>query len=672
MLRHTKDGGAGAWWHLALLLAALCAPAHASVKILSLTPAVQAPQPIGTTVVWTVTATDSNIGPLTFRFNVTPPGGPFTLARDFNAGTFSSGVWTSLPFTWTPIAKDGVYQVQVVIKDFTSGETVSQKAQFQVTPLVSGSTPVAVSTANPLVALFSAPSCAAGSFMRVAFHPQSGSKPATVTNYVPCHPPATMNFEIAGMYPSTTYNMYSQTATGSTLVNGPTVTFTTGALPSGIPFPGFGAVVPPGGQDDGAASVLLLSPVTLLDNPKTNLPAVATDLSRRLLWYYYPGTADHFQLTTRPLPSGYFFSIQNDTAWNPASVTGQVLRQIDLAGNIVRETNTGAIQEQLLALGAADAKACNSIPVPAPVGAACLGAFHHEAIQTLPNGQIAVLVVIEKIFQSGTQGDTSGLPVDIVGDMIVVLNNSWQVVWYFDSFLDGGSGQLDVNRPAVLGETCVNGQAGCPPLFLLGNGIAPLAKDWLHANSLYYQPQDGSIIWSLRHQDWLVKVDYGNGSGTKNILWRMGSGGDFAFNNIYNDPWPWFSHQHEAGVENNGAGPLTLFDNGNTRVSPSGLGSGNSRGMALTVNETPPLQVTPVLSVDLGVYSLAMGSAQSLSNGNYFYLASIVALAKGNASYSIEILPTAGTDTGTQVFNMESAEAYRAWRMPSLYKPPTI
>jgi hypothetical protein len=37
----------------------------------------------------------------------------------------------------------------------------------------------------------------------------------------------------------------------------------------------------------------------------------------------------------------------------------------------------------------------------------------------------------------------------------------------------------------VLGKTCAANQSGCPQGFLLGDGIAPLAKDWLHANSVY-------------------------------------------------------------------------------------------------------------------------------------------------------------------------------------------
>jgi len=679
-------------WHLAGLLAAVCAPAHATVQILSVTPALGAPQPIGTPIAWTVTATDSNPGPLTFQFNVEAPGASsFTLARDFNVGTFSSGVWTSPPFTWTPTSFEGTYKIQVVIKDFTSvpTEKTAQNANFQVTPLVSGSTPVAVATANPLVALFSAPSCAAGSTMRVVFQEQSLSKPATMTNAVKCHPPTTMNFEIAGMYPSTAYNMYAQTITGSQSVNGPTVSFTTGALPTTtVPFPAFKSIVRPGAQTDSAESVLLLTPVNFANS--TNYPVMAANLAGSIIWYYYPNSVSHFEVLTRPLAAGTFLTIQNSAAWNPASVYGQFLREIDLAGNIIRETNTGAIQQELLAMGLTDAAPCNSISTPFQAGDACLGYFHHDAIQTLPNGQTAFIADIEKIYPAGTQGDASGLPVDILGDMIIVLNSNWQVTWYFDAFQHAvGGTQLNINRPAPLGETCQTGIEECETMFLTGNGATPYSLDWLHANSLYYDPQDGSLLWSLRDQDWVLKIDYGNGSGTANIVWRMGPQGDFVFNNNYGDSWPWFSHQHDVGIQNNGLGPLTVFDNGNSRVSPPplGLGSGcqgvdcDSRGMALTVEETctpapltcTNLQVTPVLSADMGIFSQAMGSAQLLSNNNYFFLSPFAPFTETmEGSYAIEILPTSGTDAGTTVFELEGTQSYRAWRMPNLYQPPLI
>jgi arylsulfate sulfotransferase len=651
------------------LLAGLCAPGFATVQIVSVRASPRSPQVIGTPVTWTVTATDTNPGPLMFQFNVAAPGGSFMMARDFNAGTLSSGTWTSPAFEWTPTGIEGAYHVQVVVKDFASGESVSKTGSFQVTPLVTGGTPVAVATANPLVALFSAPSCAAGSSMRVHF--QRASSPPATTNWVSCHPPNTMTFEIAGMYPSATYQLYAQTITSGKITNGSTVPFKTGALPASIPFPTFTVNVPAGPQTDTADFILLHNLVQL--GGGSRYPDVATDLAGHIIWYYYASGSLHYDLLTRPLQNGGMLTIQDGFAWNPAVQTQQFLRQIDLAGNIVRETNTGAIQQELLALGATDAQACDAIPKPAPVSSACLNAFHHDAIESLPNGFTAALVSIEKIFPPGTQGDTSGLPVDILGDMIVVLDANWHARWYFDTFEhDSGPPQLDINRPAVLGETCGINQGGCPPMLLLGPGIAPLGKDWLHANTIYYWSQSKDLIWSSKNQDWVMKVDYQDGAGTGNILWRMGLDGDFTFNNINNDPWPWFSAQHEVGIENNGAGPMTLFDNGDTRVSPPplGLGSGNSRGMALTIDETQ-MQVTPVLSDDLGVFSTAGGSAQLLSGGNYFFMPAVVLVNLNTQdSFCIEILPTSGTITGTQVLNVQGPGGYRGWQMPNMYSPP--
>jgi arylsulfate sulfotransferase len=651
----------------AALLAAVCAPAFATVQVAALMPSPASPQVIGTPVTWTVTATDSNSGPLAFQFNVAPPHQGFSMVRDFNVGTLSAGTWTSQPFVWTPTGMEGTYQIQVVVKDFTSGESASQKVSFQVNPLVTGSASVVVPTANPLVALFSAPSCATGSSMRVLFQEQSKSTPPAMTNWVPCNGATTMTFEIAGMYPSTTYQMYLQLLTSGKIKTGRAQSFTTGALPANISFPAFSVVVP---GNDTSSPVLLHNLVTL--GAGTHYPDVGTDLSGNIIWYYYSPSA--VDLLTRPLKNGGMLTVQAGPVWNPASQQGQLLRQIDLAGNIVRETNTGIIQQQLLAKGATDGGPCDAFSSPPPVGAACLGAFHHDAIQFTAGSYqyTAVIADIEKIFPPGTQGDTSGLPVDVIGDMIVVLNANWQVVWYFDAFEhDSGAPQLDINRPAVLGETCVKNQVGCPPVFLLGTGIAPKAKDWLHANSLYFWPQTGDIIWSSRHQDWAMKVDYHYGTGTGNILWRMGPDGDFTFNNIYQDSWPWFSHQHDVGIETNGV--MTVFDNGNTRVQPPpvGTGPGNSRGMALTFDERL-MQVTPVLSDDLGVYGSAMGSAQLLPGGNYFFLPTNVFVNLNLiAGYSIEVQPTAGTASGTQILNLQGPEQYRAWQMTNFYSVPT-
>jgi hypothetical protein len=684
------------WWLPIGILAVGSQAASAKVHIAALQPSLASPQAIGAVIDWTASATDTNRGPLAFQFNVAAPNGVLTTARNFVPGTLGSGgaAWQAQPFVWALTGMDGTYQVQVIAKDFTSGETGSLTVSFTVTSPVTGTTPVVIPTANPLVAIFNAPSCAAGSAMRVFFQAQTGGAPSTTTNWVACHPPATMTFEIAGVYPGTPYTLYAQVETGGKGVNGPAVSFTAGQIPSAVPRPAFQIGVQAGADDPNRTILHGFFDV----GQGLNFPNVATDLAGNIIWYNYPNDTSHLSMLTRPLAGGYV-AIQAGTAWNPGVEQFQVLRQLDWAGNIVRETNTGIVQQQLMALGDPDARGCNTIASPPPVGAACLGIFHHDAIETLPNGYTAALMDVERIFPPGTQGDTSGLPVDVIGDLIVVLDQNWNAVWYWDAFNPAGGGngyaEMPVSRPAVLGETCsANGKSECLALFLLGSGVAPQAHDWLHCNTLYYWPHDGTsgnlpgdILLSSRHQDWVIKIDYQDGSGTGNIDWRMGPSGDFTFLNTFNDPWPWFSHQHDAGIENNGTGVFDAFDNGNTRRAPPsgpgsstggvpGLGSNcgpndcNSRGMALTIDETK-LQAVPVLSDNLGVFADAMGSAQLLADGNYFFLPAIVVTSGGNFSYSIEVEPIPGTGSATQVMNLAGSTSYRAFQMPNLYSPPT-
>src|SRR5208337_2074181 len=163
----------------------------------------------------------------------------------------------------------------------------------------------------------------------------------------------------------------------------------------------------------------------------------------------------------------------------------------------------------------------------------------------------------------------------------------------------------------------------------------------------------------------------------------------FTFVNTYNDVWPWFSHQHDAGIENGGSGPMTIFDNGDTRIAAAPLGLGtacagtgnihpwdcNSRGMALNVNFTN-MTATPVVSLDLGGYSTAMGSAQLLGNGNYFFENPIVFISaqKGSAGHSIEMGPTpAFPEVGPadKLMDQQGPQHYRAFQMANLYAAPT-
>jgi len=665
------------------------APLYATVTIQSMTPSVASPQPLGTTVTWTVKATDSNPNTLTFQFNVTPPQGTLTMVKDFNTGTLSAGVWTAQPFVWTTIAREGTYTVQVVAKDFITGESATKTARFQLNTRVSKGVPTVHKSGNALVALFSSPSCPAGSTMRVAFY--TGSAAPNFTTWAACNPPLSMNFYVAGMLPSTTYSMYAQTATNGKVTKGPNLSFTTEALPTRLPsgyFPTFTVNTPAQANDP--------NPMLLWSFTKVIAP-VATDLNGNIMWYYGNGTGT---LLTRPIGGGTMLTIQNGRSWNSTNQVQQLLDEIDLAGNTIRETNTGAIANQLVALGVTDATPCGQIAKPVQVGAACLNDFHHEAIRYVIGGQYytAFMAHVEKLFPPGTQGSTSGNPVDVLGEMVIVLNSNWQVVWYYDGFQ-----QLDINRAAPLGEVCTPSNSDCPTNLFLSTQ----ANDWTHANSIDYvaassaqNPDSGDFLVSMRNQDQVIKINYNNGAGTcapapapSCIGWYMGPPdglavppNSFTLINISSDPWPWFSHQHDATYANSGqkmtvnglTGPLlTIFDNGNTRYStgPLGLGSNcapaggpndcNSRGMALIVDEAN-MQVVPVLLEDLGAKTTALGGAGLLSNGNYFFETGLP------NTQAIEIQPTGGV-SGTQVLNVQSVDySYRGWQMPNLYNPPVL
>ena len=114
---------------------------------------------------------------------------------------------------------------------------------------------------------------------------------------------------------------------------------------------------------DPSYPVILHNPITF--GVGSVYPDVATDLSGRIIWYYEPDDTTKSDVLTRPLQGGGNITIQDDVAWNPNVTQEQFLRQIDLAGNIVRETNMGVIQQELLAKGAVNGGPCTGFTKPA-------------------------------------------------------------------------------------------------------------------------------------------------------------------------------------------------------------------------------------------------------------------------------------------------------------------
>jgi hypothetical protein len=276
-------------------------------------------------------------------------------------------------------------------------------------------------------------------------------------------------------------------------------------------------------------------------------------------------------------------------------------------------------------------------------------------VQRLPNGQTAAIGMTQRTI------GVNGTPTDYNGMTIVVLDADFRVTWAWNSF-----DHMDVNRPPVLGEIIQASTTGP------STAVPRLPSvDWLHINAVSWSPADGNLVLSVRHQDWVVKIDYANGAGDGHVVWRLGAGGDFTLNSA--DPDAWFSHQHNAHYIDDST--LVLLDNGNTRRASNP--TANSRGQVWTLDETN-MTATPVLNADLGTYAGAVGAAQRLSNGNYAFTLGINGAEPPRPpAHLVEVTPD-----GTKVFDLlVNKTEYRSYRMQTLYEgvsdalagnPPTV
>ncbi len=575
---------------LPVLILFTAAPGMDAAMSLTLTPSIPPPAPVGQIVTWTAAAEETP-GPVWYRFRARRSGGDFRTIRDYGPES---------ALDWTVSEHEGTYEVEVSAQDQTTGEVSAAAADYQIASRLDGGAAAAIHpTANPMVFLYSAAPCGSGARMKVI---AESSTEVIETPWKPCRTGLSMNFYLAGLHAGTSYSVRHTVASAVRSSNGPPLSLTTPAVP--MQFAGYqvlsgGAHLPPG--------ILLQS--TLFEK------TVATDLRGNVVWFY-PGDISYL---TRPEEGGLFFGVREHPFDDPSR---QIVREFDLAGTTIRETNAARVSRQLAALGK-----------PPITG------FHHEA-RSLPGGRVLVLASREQIL-TDVQGPGAH---DVIGDVILVLDQDLQVEWSWDAF-----DHLDTRRTAVLGETCTPTGGGCPPFYL-----APQANDWLHGNAVQMTP-DGNLLYSARHQDWLIKIDYRYGQGSGDVLWRLGPGGDFTIDSA--DSNPWFSHQHDPNFVPGAASTLALFDNGNVRYAADN--TAHSRGQVMEIDEERRTAKL-VLNADIGSFSFALGSAQRLPNSDYHFEAG---WRPDQTSISLEIDPS-----GNIVYGVEtSAVAYRSFRMPDLY-----
>ena len=478
-------------------------------------------------------------------------------------------------------------------------------------------------TSSPLVAQYTIRNFHPGLTAWVEFGTDTnyGRQTSIMTGSVAPLGEAQLNILVAGMKAQTTYHMRAHVdwAGGSWVDQDQT--FTTGALPSslaassGPQAPGI-TVTRPTPSLAPAPGVELLS-LTSITGANV-ISEVVTDLQGNIIWYC-PGSAT----PTKLLPNGHMLV-------NRATD----LQEIDLACNVIRDVSVAQVNQSLQAQGA-------SFTIPPSLGLPGGSPFHHDML-VLPNGDWIALCQIGKTFT-----DLDGYPgtTEVAGDALVDIDPNGNVVWWWSSF-----DHLDVNRHPYFG-----------------------LPDWTHSNALVYTA-DGNLLLSMRAQSWVLKIDYANGTGSGDILWKLGPEGDFTL--LGGDPTQWFYAQHYPNILSTDDSTMTLavWDNGNYRTDSAGLICGvstsapacYSRATIFNIDESTNL--ASLLWEDTpGFYSFWGGSIVQLSNGDVEFDSSEPFFPATPTSSQInEVTQTSSPQIVWQM-TLTGANAYRGYRIPSLY-----
>jgi len=431
---------------------------------------------------------------------------------------------------------------------------------------------------------------------------------------------------VAGMKASTEYHM----AASIELSNGVQATdvdhtFTTGAVPAQLAL-AVTATTMPG---------MTPQPGIEITNPLAGL--VAYDLDGNVIWTYPVPTPkndilDGFKL----LPNGdIMITMGSSPAAKVATDTVNEIREINLAGDTVREISMVDLNA---ALSTATCAECSNLN---------LYTFHHD-VTPLPNGHWLVLTnLIRKLSPTTKPPLTTGPPTDVTGDVIVDLDENLQPVWAWNEF-----NHLDPNRQ--------------PYSF----------PDWTHTNAVVYSPDDGNLIVSMRNQNWVVKVNYKNGSGDGSILWTLGEGGTFKLIGGV-DPTDWQYAQHYPSFfspNTSGVFSLGVMDNGDDRLYP--------KGSKCTPQGTLPASclysTIPVFKIDEVGKTATLTFHQKVAASLYNYFGgNTEELANGDVEYDLCGLIPSGSlvrevtqeKTPKTVWSLQlnAANFYRAFRIPSLY-----
>jgi len=548
----------------------------------------------------------------------------FNIARVGDAATSGplpvltvNGIAGGTPSTGT-IAPDGTYTApssassQAITVGIAGQSSSATVSIFNPNSFTPGAV---VATQNPLVASYTI-QVPAGASVYVQFGTDTSY--GFPTSAVPSRAGGNVTILVAGMRASTNYHMRAviDLATGAQAFD-TDKTLMTGPIPANQ-LPSMTTQVFGTGAPSPGVELFSLVP----DDPTPQLSAVATDLAGNVIWYY-PLGPNEFPFPLKLLPNGHMLA-------NVDTLDGTVneAREIDLAGNIINSASIGLVNHVLAGLS----------PVPFQ-----LDLIHHD-IAVLPNGHWILIGNYPKVMNN-----VGGIPqgTSMLGDALVDWDPQTNTVGWTWSTFD----HLDVTHAPF--------------------GFA----DWTHANAIIYSPTDGNLILSMRNQDWIIKVDYRDGAGAGDILWRFGPGGDFTLPG-QEAPIDWNYGQHYPTILSpNSSGVFTMmfFDNGNFRFLDANDDICGTPGQAPCFSSVPIFQIdestkTATLQWEddlLPAFSTCCGDALFLPNGDVEY---DIAADVNTPNFS-HIQEATQSQNPELIWNMdiEGQLAYRGFRIPSLY-----
>lgn len=498
----------------------------------------------------------------------------------------------------------------VVFLAFTLTLAIAFSGCAPSSPAARASGSGAVSTTNNELVASYAVNAPSGSSVKVEFGPDENYGLTTSAQSAPTGG-GTLKLLVAGMRPATTYHMRAviTLGDGSQSVDSDQ-TFVTGSL--GIDqVPQIKVTQSPGSSPQSGVEILDLE-----GGSNSTFRVVAADLQGNIIWYLPVTLATNSPNPVKPLPDGNMllnFSVGTSDGMN------SLLEEVDLTGNTVWQMSASDLNAALTAAG---------------YDLTVVGTHHDVAV--LPNNHLMLIASTNKTFTDlpGYPGDTT-----VLGDVLIDLDANRKPDWVWSEF-----DHLDVNRH--------------PMLF----------PDWTHTNAVLYSASDGDLIVSIRHQSWVIKIDYDDGKGTGDILWKMGSQGDFQLQGGQ-DPTDWFYAQHGPSIiggTSAGNFQLVLFDNGNGRplsLMPCGTSPSCYSSVPILQLDEVAKTATVVWRDTLPIFSSWGGDAQVLANGDVEFDEC------APTSSTATVLEVTGEDNPQTVWEMDISgqNAYRAFRVPSLY-----